>query len=169
MQGNRGLVHPHGRGGKEVLVHGSRCSRRIIPTHVGESRLLLCRLPSSRDHPHACGGKPLVFLLCSLHIADHPHACGGKRVVGEGNRVEMGSSPRMWGKERHFAVSSPRYTRCATENQNRMSKIRRSFRCHTRLVDDGDHRDRVQNAADDQSDSRQGIRQFRRLSRHGKT
>ena len=50
---------------------------RIIPTRVGTSLFLYVFLPSSRDHPHACGDKAI-----------------------DNNTIALtkGSSPRVWGQ-----------------------------------------------------------------------
>ena len=32
---------------------------------------------------------------------DHPHACGDKRCFSDGRHYSIGSSPRVWGQDRH--------------------------------------------------------------------
>ncbi len=49
----------------------------IIPTHVGKRNFLKIRKDRKKDHPHACGEKPVCTVM-SAAVA--------------------GSSPRMWGK-----------------------------------------------------------------------
>ena len=50
----------------------------IIPTRVGTSRQSSFSDQTQRDHPHACGDKPAIFL---------------------GRRNRLGSSPRVWGQD----------------------------------------------------------------------
>ena len=54
---------------------------RIIPTRVGTSFLVRVHKWRCWDHPHACGDKP------------YGHTVGA---------FFLGSSPRVWGQDRHF-------------------------------------------------------------------
>ena len=69
--------------GQDQQVQKIQLCYGIIPTRVGTSRTSLLRLSKSRDHPHACGDKKRIFLICTMNT---------------------GSSPRVWGQGYSFVI-----------------------------------------------------------------
>ena len=92
---------------------------------MGTSWLFACRSVRCRDHPHACGDKPLILLFSRAYVRiiptrvgtsspnspgsscpqDHPHACGDKLLLSKPPSGMPGSSPRVWGQERYSQVT----------------------------------------------------------------
>ena len=66
----------------KTLYHTKRIG--IIPTRVGTRKMVRC---------------------CCSRTKDHPHACGDKFFVSMGRTQARGSSPRVWGQERHTPLS----------------------------------------------------------------
>ena len=134
----KALDHPHACGDKQVRFAGETLSAgssprvwgqgdmfcisprwyRIIPTRVGTRPVFYQFAIRSEDHPHACGDKYRLQLLCrqALRIIptrvgtsfccwilnsdyrDHPHACGDKNGARIMFQIKKGSSPRVWGQ-----------------------------------------------------------------------
>ena len=70
--------------GKALERFCEAVKRRIIPTRVGKSAPQLKPITYAKDHPHACGEKP----LCTTPT---------EKLIG--------SSPRVWGKGRRVSKS----------------------------------------------------------------
>ena len=70
--------------GKEIAHPDKSIHVRIIPTGVGKSPAVEECNARRPDHPHGCGEKPLIYSL---------------------KRKQLGSSPRVWGKEYTVLIS----------------------------------------------------------------
>jgi len=94
---------------------------RFTPTPVGKTQPASRQRTGTTVHPHACGenahrltlapgsyrftptpvGKTSVRVGCARVLAVHPHACG-ENLPGRLHRVfQIGSPPRLWGKQLH--------------------------------------------------------------------
>ena len=71
--------------GQGIRKKAAQILDRIIPTRVGTSSALT---------------------LSVLYLKDHPHACGDKKVKEENKWLTTGSSPRVWGQERKYTMTS---------------------------------------------------------------
>ena len=67
--------------GQDPVYQQASATSRIIPTRVGTRALLRYDSDRAKDHPHACGDKPLSAGLFA---------------------VSVGSSPRVWGQGWNF-------------------------------------------------------------------
>ena len=90
--------HPHACGDKTIIQFLNKFFKGSSPRVWGQEclsrkeRLPLCIIPT-RVGTRGRGG--IVFHAPK----DHPHACGDKPVFVAAERLPVGSSPRVWGQE----------------------------------------------------------------------
>ena len=100
--------HPHACGDKSYLYSLSLPLQGSSPCVWGQVVVLLCPLSIIRIIPMRVGTRQSVTLRY-LHLRDHPHACGDKPVYLSIRIFSRGSSPCVWGQvQDEFAVQERR-------------------------------------------------------------
>ncbi len=100
------------------MHHSTRLSRwRFIPTGVGNACQPIRALEKLTVHPHGCGerkknrrqpvgavrfiptgvGNACMPKRARYLITVHPHGCGERDLANVNQRLDSGSSPRVWG------------------------------------------------------------------------
>jgi len=96
---NRGTtiaVHPHACGEHTMALTERVHLRGSSPRMWGTLEMAEYLLDLSRFIPTHVGNTSLVLYTCWA-MPVHPHACGEHKYLDESHYVSDGSSPRMWG------------------------------------------------------------------------
>ena len=83
--------------GKVVHIYYAALCIGITPAHAGKSRACVGRYCESRDHPRACGEKPVFAAVDQLPVGSPPRM-RGKDVIQNMDFVWLGITPAHAGK-----------------------------------------------------------------------
>ena len=83
--------------GKGLVVRAALPERRITPAHAGKSSFGRCGPRTPRDHPRACGEKPMRILWEHAKEGSPPRM-RGKVCTGHSRRRKSGITPAHAGK-----------------------------------------------------------------------
>ena len=97
---------------------------RFIPTHVGNTNLMLMKTGDHTVHPHACGEHFLCSFSVNVFCSVHPHACGEHLGRFSSESDYSGSSPRMWGTLNKYGIIPGQFRFIPTHVGNTLQKTK---------------------------------------------
>ncbi len=99
--GNSFSVHPHACGELVKSFPSNPCNEGSSPRMWGTLQCLMEEGENERFIPTHVGNSHMLLTL-SENPPVHPHACGELTIAPEGDWRSFGSSPRMWGTRRQY-------------------------------------------------------------------
>ena len=102
---DHGMDHPHAYGDKRCFGKEARRVRGSSPRVWGQAALIATYTVQRRIIPTRMGTS-LLLLPCARVVKDHPHAYGDKCIFLLEKSVSVGSSPRVWGQVMQRAGNS---------------------------------------------------------------
>ena len=93
--------HPHACGDKTSLLLRAFTVQGSSPRVWGQDFFFIAVFIPCRIIPTRVGTSTDCF-ICGFDCQDHPHACGDKPNRKRKKRLQVGSSPRVWGQAPRF-------------------------------------------------------------------